>query len=37
MKYGFVIPFGDPGLVVDHAPGEPLRVTAVIAAGVRVL
>jgi hypothetical protein len=26
-----------PGLVVDHAPGEPLRVTGVIAAGVRVL
>ncbi|HEV2062073.1 MAG TPA: hypothetical protein VGR12_04405, partial [Solirubrobacteraceae bacterium] len=26
-----------PRLVVDHAPGEPLRVTAVIAAGVRVL
>ena len=26
-----------PGLLVDHAPGEPLRVTAVIAAGVRVL
>jgi len=26
-----------PGLLVDHAPGEPLRVTQVIAAGVRVL
>ena len=26
-----------PGLVVDHAPGEPLRVAGVIAAGVRVL
>ena len=26
-----------PGLLVDHAPGEPLRVTGVIAAGVRVL
>ena len=26
-----------PGLVVDHAPGEVLRVTGVIAAGVRVL
>jgi hypothetical protein len=25
------------GLVVDHAPGEPIRVTHVIAAGVRVL
>ena len=25
------------GLVVDHAPGEPLRVVEVIAAGVRVL
>jgi hypothetical protein len=26
-----------PGLLVDHAPGEPLRVTQVIAGGVRVL
>ena len=25
------------GLVVDHAPGEPLRITQVIAAGVQVL
>ena len=25
------------GLVVDHAPGEPLRVTGVLAAGVRLL
>jgi hypothetical protein len=26
-----------PELAVDHAPGEPLRVTGVLAAGVRVL
>ncbi len=26
-----------PGLLVDHAPGEPLRITRVIAAGVQVL
>ena len=26
-----------PGLLVDHAPGEPLRVTQVLARGVRVL
>ncbi len=26
-----------PGLVVDHAPGEPLRLTQVIAAGRRLL
>ena len=26
-----------PGLLVDHAPGEPLRVTQVIAGGVQVL
>ena len=26
-----------PGLVVDHAPGEALRVTGVVAAGVRLL
>ena len=26
-----------PGLVVDHAPGEPLRITQVIAAGIEVL